>query len=37
MTLNNHVIVKRYPFPNGVVGGSIHAVKSSLYLMGKTS
>ena len=34
MTLNYQVIVERYPFPNGVVGGSILVVKSSLYLMG---
>jgi hypothetical protein len=32
MTLNYQVIVERYPFPNGVVGGLIPAVKSSLYL-----
>ena len=32
MTLNYQVVVKRYPFSNGVVGGSISAVKSSLYL-----
>jgi hypothetical protein len=32
MTLNYRVIVERYPFPNGVVGGSIPVVKSSLYL-----
>jgi hypothetical protein len=29
------VIVKRYPFPNGVVGDSILAMKSSLYLTEK--
>jgi hypothetical protein len=33
MTLNYRVIVKRYPFPNEVVGGSIPDVKSSLYLI----
>ena len=32
MILNYWVIVERYPFPNGVVGGSIPALKSSLYL-----
>ena len=32
MILNYQVEVERYPFPNGVVGGSIPAVKSSLYL-----
>ena len=26
---------ERYPFPNGVVGGSIHAVKSSSFLTKK--
>ena len=35
MTLNYRVIVNRYPFPNGVVVGSIPTVKSSLYLTGK--
>ena len=35
MTLDYRVIVKRYPFPNGVVGGSIPTVKSSLYLKEK--
>ena len=35
MVLNYWVIVKRYPFPNGVVGGSILALKSSLYLTNK--
>ena len=35
MILNYWVIVERYLFPNGVIGGSILAVKSSLYLMGK--
>lgn len=30
MTLNYQVIVERYPCSNGVVGGSISAVKSSL-------
>ena len=33
MTLNYWVLVERYPFPNGVVGGSIPIVESSLYLM----
>jgi hypothetical protein len=37
MTLHYRVIVERYPFPNGVVGGSIRAMKSSLHLTGKTS
>ena len=37
MTLNYWVIMERYPFPNGVVGGSIRAVKSSLYLTIKKS
>ena len=32
MTLNYRIIMERYPFPNGVVGGSIPIVKSSLYL-----
>ena len=32
VTLNYQVIVERYPFLNGVVGGSILVVKSSLYL-----
>ena len=35
MTLNYLVIVERYPILNGVVGGSIPIVKSSLYLMEK--
>ena len=35
MTLNYHVIVERYPVPNGVVGGSNHVMKSSFYLMVK--
>jgi hypothetical protein len=35
MILNHYVIVERYPFFNGVVGSSIHVVKSSLYLMKK--
>jgi hypothetical protein len=35
MTLNYRVIVEKYPFPNGVVGGSIPAVNSSLYLTEK--
>ena len=35
MTLNYWVIVQRYPFPTGLVGGSILALISSLYLMGK--
>ena len=34
-TLNNLVIVERYPFPNGVVGGLIPVMKSSLYLTGQ--
>ena len=29
--------MEKYPFSNGVVGGSIRAVKSSINLMGKTS
>ena len=33
MTINYWVIVERYPFPNEVVGSSIHALKSSLYLI----
>ena len=37
MALNYWVIVERYPFLNGVTGGSIPIVKFSLYLMGKTS
>ena len=37
MTLNYRVIVEKYQFLNEVVGGSIPAVKSSLYLMGKNS
>ena len=32
LILNYWVIVKRYPFPTGVVGGSIPAVKASLDL-----
>ena len=32
MTLNCHVIVERYPFSNGVVGGSNPAIDFSLYL-----
>ena len=32
MTLNYRMIMERYPFPNGVVDGSIPFVKSSLYL-----
>jgi hypothetical protein len=32
MTLNYRVIMERYPFPNGVVGGSVPVMKSSLYL-----
>jgi len=35
MTLDYWVIVERYPFPNGVVGGLIPTLKSSLYLTGK--
>jgi hypothetical protein len=35
MTLNNRVIVERYPFSNEVVGGLIYALKSSLYLTKK--
>ena len=35
MTLNYPVIVEKDPFPNGVVGHSVLAVKSSLYLTGK--
>ena len=35
MILNHYVIVKRYPFLNGVVGTLIHALKSSLYLIDK--
>ena len=31
MTLNYWVTMERYPSPYGVVGGSIHAIKSSLY------
>ena len=37
MTLNYQVILERYPFMNGVIGSSISAVKSSLYLTKKTS
>ena len=36
MTLNYQVIGERYPFPNGVVGGLIPAVTSSLNLTKKT-
>ena len=32
MILNYRVIVERYPFSNGVVGGLIPVVKCSLYL-----
>ena len=32
MTLNYRVIVERYPFPNGMVGSSIPALKYSLYI-----
>jgi hypothetical protein len=35
MILNYRVIVERYPFMNGVVGGLISVVKFSLYLMEK--
>jgi hypothetical protein len=35
MILNYWVIVERYPIMNGVVGGLILAVKSSLYLTKK--
>ena len=35
MILNYWVIVERYPFLNEVVGGSIPAVKSSIYLLEK--
>jgi hypothetical protein len=34
MTVNYWVVVERYPFFSGVVGGSISALKSSLDLMG---
>jgi hypothetical protein len=34
MALNYRVIVERYSFSNGVVGGSNPTVKSSPYLMG---
>ena len=37
LTLNYWVILDRYTFSYGVVGGSIPAVKSSLYLTEKTS
>ena len=37
MTLNYQVIVERYLFSNGVIGGSIPAVKSSLYLTEKNN
>ena len=33
MTLNYWMIVERYLFPNGVVGGLIPVVKPSPYLM----
>ena len=36
MTLNYRLIIERLSFPNGVVGGLITVVKSSLYLTGKT-
>ena len=36
MTLNYRVIVERYPFPNELLGSSIIAIKSSLYLTKKT-
>ena len=32
MSLNYQVIVERYLFPNGVVGGSIPVILSTLYL-----
>jgi hypothetical protein len=32
MTLNHWAMVEGYPVPNEVAGGSILAVKSSLYL-----
>ena len=32
ISLNYQVIVKRYPFFNGVVGGSIPTVKFAIYL-----
>jgi hypothetical protein len=35
MILNYQVIVERYPFMNGVVGGSIPFMKSFLYFMEK--
>ena len=35
MTLDFRVIMERYPFSDGVVGGLIPAVKSSLYLTEK--
>jgi hypothetical protein len=35
MTLNYRVVVERHPFTNGVVGDSVHDVKSSLYFTGK--
>ena len=34
MTLNYCVVVERHSFLNGVVGGLIPIVKSSLYLTG---
>jgi hypothetical protein len=36
MTLIYKVIMEGDPFMNRVVGSSIPAIKSSLYLMGKT-
>ena len=36
MILNYQVIVEMYPFPIGVVGSLILAMKSSLYLTKKT-
>ena len=35
VTLNYRVILEGYPFPNGVIGGSIPAAKFSLYLTKK--
>jgi hypothetical protein len=35
MNLNYWVILERYTFLNGVVGGSFSAVKSSIFLMEK--
>jgi hypothetical protein len=37
MTVNYRVIVERYPFSKGVVGGSIPVEKSSFYLTGNTN